>query len=198
MLHIRKKSSNFAHENMAAPDKNIVLWYIFRCDRKISKVEETLTAAGADYYIPKKKAVRTFAGKKKEVYLPVLTSTVFIHGSWHEVDALKKRHEQVLFYKFWPIKYSRKEYEPMWVREDELQNFRRVCDQMDEDIVFLSEEEAARLKGKRVRVRGGAFAGVEGVVLHKRGKGNRVVVQLSNLAYVSTAEVKPDDLEIIS
>lgn len=181
-----------------AHDKELIAWYVLRCHRSTSLVEMTLGESGAEFYIPKRKVTRVYHGKKQDVLVPVITNTVFIHGSWTEVDELKKQYDKVLFYKFWPIRYSHTQYEPMYVREAEMNNFRRVCDNMDADLCFMTAEEAEKLKGKRVRIVSGTFAGVEGIVLRRRGKSsNRVVVHLGDMAYISTAEINPADLEVL-
>ena len=52
--------------------------------------------------------------------------------------------------------------------------------------------------GTRVRIIGGEFSGIEGVLLKQKGKNsNRVVVELPNLGSLATATLPADLLEIL-
>ena len=64
----------------------------------------------------------------------------------------------------------------------------RVAKVTDDSVMFLDEETVVGKEGKRVRIMGGVFEGVEGVIRRvKRCK--RVVVELDGIASVAIAFV---------
>ena len=76
----------------------------------------------------------------------------------------------------------------MTVPDRQMENFMRVATKTDESVMFLDEKTVVGKEGKRVRIMGGAFEGVEGVIRRvKRCK--RVVVELEGVASVAIAFV---------
>ena len=78
-------------------------------------------------------------------------------------------------------------------------DFVKVAGEYEADVQYLSPSEAALIKGTRVKVLGGIFDGVEGVLLYDKAKNSsKVVVSLpESLGSISTAEISPDLLEVI-
>ena len=76
----------------------------------------------------------------------------------------------------------------MTVPDRQMENFLRVASKTDDSVMFLDEGSIVGKEGKRVRIMGGAFEGVEGVIRRvKRCK--RVVVELQGIASVAIAYV---------
>ena len=74
------------------------------------------------------------------------------------------------------------------VPDRQMENFMRVAKVTDDSVMFLDEETVVGKEGKRVRIMGGVFEGVEGVIRRvKRCK--RVVVELDGIASVAIAFV---------
>ena len=81
-----------------------------------------------------------------------------------------------------------KEHEIMTVPDRQMENFMRVASMTDDSVMFLDEKTIVGKEGKRVKIMGGAFEGVEGVIRRvKRCK--RVVVELEGIASVAIAYV---------
>ena len=72
------------------------------------------------------------------------------------------------------------------VPEEQMRNFIAVAGSGQEQVIYLSNEEVRLKEGKKVRVIGGAFEGVEGILMRIQGE-SRVVVSLTNLFSVGTA-----------
>ena len=76
----------------------------------------------------------------------------------------------------------------MTVPDRQMENFMRVATKTDESVMFLDEKSIVGKEGKRVKIMGGAFEGVEGVIRRlKRCK--RVVVEIEGVASVAIAHV---------
>ena len=76
----------------------------------------------------------------------------------------------------------------MTVPDRQMENFMRVATKTDESVMFLDEKSIVGKEGKRVKIMGGVFEGVEGVIRRvKRCK--RVVVEIESVASVAIAYV---------
>lgn len=85
---------------------------------------------------------------------------------------------------------------PAPISEKEMNNFILVTSVSD-DIIPLTDVTEEFLKGDRVRVTAGLFAGAEGVV--KRIKGDhRLVVSINSFVAVATCFIRPEFLEKIN
>ena len=71
------------------------------------------------------------------------------------------------------------------VREEEMRNFISVVGAVEEPVIYFSNADVNLEKGRRVRITGGAFEGVEGIFIRLKGD-RRVVVSLPNLFSVAT------------
>ena len=67
---------------------------------------------------------------------------------------------------------------------------------MDEDLIYLTEISEKLREGQTVKIKEGAFAGVEGKVVRIK-KSRRILVELPGMLAVATTYVAAEDLEII-
>ena len=94
--------------------------------------------------------------------------------------------------------YGNFERKPMVVSNREMEMFIRVVSLYKNGAPMEDIKDAKLKKGDEVRIIGGPFAGVEGVLVTTKGKkGGKVVVSLSNLVAVSTLDVEPENLQVI-
>ena len=99
----------------------------------------------------------------------------------------------VLYVVLEPLRYmmdhtAEKAHEIMTVPDRQMENFMRVASMTDDSVMFLDENTIVGKEGKRVKIMGGVFEGVEGVIRRvKRCK--RVVVALDGIANVAIAYV---------
>ena len=83
---------------------------------------------------------------------------------------------------------AEEEHVILTVPDRQMENFMRVARVTDESVMFLDEKSIVGKEGKRVKIMGGAFEGVEGVIRRvKRCK--RVVVEIEGVASVAIAHV---------
>lgn len=79
-----------------------------------------------------------------------------------------------------------------------MEQFIRVINTYNENLVFLKPEEVNLKKGTPVRIVGGAFDGIEGIFIKVKGHRNRrVVVQIEGITAVAIAEVTQDLIEVL-
>lgn len=120
--------------------------------------------------------------------LPAISNLVFVRSTQERITELKRTNEVLE-----PLRYMLDFTNGdgpviMTVGEREMENFMRVASKTDDSVMFLDENTIVGKEGKRVKIMGGAFEGVEGVIRRvKRCK--RVVVELEGIASVAIAYV---------
>ena len=120
--------------------------------------------------------------------VPAISNLVFVRSTQERVTELKRTNEVLE-----PLRYMLDFTNGdgpviMTVGEREMENFMRVATKTDDSVMFLDENKIVGKEGKRVKIMGGVFEGVEGVIRRvKRCK--RVVVELEGIASVANAHV---------
>lgn len=171
-------------------------WYVLRVHRKIEMAERLLLLDSMHYFIPRYYSIRTYHGRKYRSLVPLIPNCIFVRGTWKDVHALKRRYNSVFQYLL--VQKQGELCRNMTVDDKAMRDFMEVASHYDDDLVYLTPEEAGKLKNVRVRIHGGVFDGVEGILLQHRGKSKkRVVVYIEGFPAIGTAELEPDLLEII-
>ena len=170
-------------------------WFVMNAYKSERKAEDKLKCeSGMEYFIPKHYVVRKYQGKLKRELVPVIPNLVFVHAKYEDLERFKKKCE-CLHYATHKVDGANK---IMKVPDSQMENFMRVASRYEEDITYYSPDELDFKKGVKVRVHGGTFDGVEGVLLKVKGKRRRrVVIQIKDVVALSAAEIEPDLIEIL-
>ena len=126
--------------------------------------------------------------------VPAINNLVFVRSTKNDIDEIKKEKAGII-----PIRYiiDKSTCNPIIVPETQMRNFIIVAGCLDEQLLYLDENiETVLKKGDKVRVMGGAFAGVEGVILRIK-RDRRVVVSIKGLIAVATAYIQPQLIQRI-
>lgn len=172
-----------------------ICWYVMRVFKKEREVEELLRSPhGLPYFIAKKFNIRTFRGKKKSILEPSIPGIVFVHAKRKQIREFKK---YCSFIQYCYTKSDDKEV-PLIVPDKQMDNFIKIAEQVESDILYYRPEEISLSKGQRVRVHGGLFDGLEGVLLKVKGKRcKRIVVRIEGVSAIAASEISPDLIEIV-
>ena len=120
--------------------------------------------------------------------VPAVNNLIFVRSTQERISGLKASDEVLEPLRDMMDHTAGKEPEIMTVPDRQMENFLRVASKTDDSMMFLDEGSIVGKEGKRVRIMGGAFEGVEGVIRRvKRCK--RVVVELQGIASVAIAYV---------
>ena len=178
-----------------AQERSTVRWYVMRAYKKERQAEEALSGPeGLEFFIPKRYALRTYHGHKQRQLVPAIPSLVFVHASRNDIQAFKLRHP-LLQYIMWNKSTG---LEFLTVPDRQMAHFIRVAQQTEEDILYFQPDEIQLHKGAHVRVHGGPFDGVEGILLKVKGhRRRRVVIQIDQVATIAAAEIEPDLIEVL-
>ncbi|MCM1150512.1 MAG: UpxY family transcription antiterminator [Alistipes sp.] len=175
-------------------------WFVMRAYKNERLAEKLLSGEfGLPHFIPKHYEIRTYHGKKQRELVPVIPSIVFVYACRADIQEFRMRFGRL------PLQYIMKKSRCssdksafLVVPDKQMTDFIRIASQYESEITYYSPDEIALNKGCRVRVHGGRFDGVEGVLMKVKGKrSRRVVVMLENIAAVAAAEIIPDLIEIL-
>ena len=165
-------------------------WYPMRVTygREI-KVKGELDRLGIENFVPMTYKVVDVNGEilHREL-VPAINNLIFVRSTQERISGLKRSNEVLE-----PLRYmvdftAEEEHVILTVPDRQMENFMRVATNTDESVMFLDEKSIVGKEGKRVRIMGGAFEGVEGVIRRvKRCK--RVVVEIEGVASVAIAHV---------
>lgn len=170
-------------------------WFVMNAYKSEMKAEEALSEeAGLTYFIPKRYVARKYRGRMKRVLVPVIPNLVFVRARYEELEQFKQKHPF--------LRYATRRIDGanriMKVPDEQMDNFIKAASHYEEEITYYNPDEIALEKGTRVRVIGGPFDGVEGVLLKVKGKrSKRVVIAIKDVAAISVAEISPELLQIL-
>lgn len=174
-----------------------VCWYAMRAYKNEMRAEEAVRAIPSlECFVAKRYELRTYHGKRMRKLVPLVPSLVFVRGRKSEIQFLKQRYQ---FFQYIGTSAVGEKFRPLIVPDQQMADFVKVAGEYEADVQYLSPSESALIKGTRVRVLGGIFDGVEGVLLYDKAKNSsKVVVSLpESLGSISTAEISPDLLAVI-
>lgn len=164
--------------------KQCIQWYAMRVTygREI-KLQEYLNRLEVKSFIPMYYKYIVRKNQRFRELVPAVHNLIFIYSSRSCIDSLKQKVDSVT-----PMRYmmDRATNSVIVIPEQEMNNFIAVAGTLDEQLIYLKDVNAAIQKGDRVRIIGGAFAGVEGEVLRIR-RNRRVVVTIKGVVAVAAA-----------
>ena len=124
---------------------------------------------------------------RKEL-VPAINNLIFVRSTQERISRLKASNEVLEPLRYMMDRTAGEAHVIMTVADKAMENFVRVASKTDESVMFLDENTIVGKEGKRVRIMGGAFEGVEGVIRRvKRCK--RVVVEIEGVMSVAVAWV---------
>ena len=120
--------------------------------------------------------------------VPAINNLIFVRSTQERISGLKRSNEVLEPLRYMMDLTAEKAHVIMTVPDRQMENFMRVATKTDESVMFLDEKSIVGKEGKRVKIMGGAFEGVEGMIRRvKRCK--RVVVEIEGVASVAIAYV---------
>ena len=154
--------------------------------RRELKAKTSLEQAGMQCFIPMRYSVVSRRnGEKRKELVPVVHNLLFARSSRDAIQDIKRN----LGYLQWLTMPRDGRNEPIIVRDNDMENFMRVCQTLDNSLVYLSPDEVNLHMGTRVRIIGGMLNGVEGTLLRVKGsRRKRIVVMIRGVLGVAATE----------
>ena len=165
-------------------------WYPMRVTySREMKVKGELDRLGIANFVPMTyKLVCEGSEEPRRELVPAINNLIFLYATQERISELKRTNEQLEPLRYIMDRTADKAHEIMTVPDKQMENFMRVASKTDDSVMFLDETSIVGKEGKRVRIMGGPFEGVEGVI--KRVKHcKRVVVEIVGVMSVAIAFV---------
>ena len=181
-------SKRMGHDTSMCGDPKI--WFPMRVTySREMKVKRELDRLGIENFVPMTyRLIDTEGADPHRELFPAINSLIFVHSTQELISRLKLSNEALEPLRYMMDRTSGKKHEIMMVPDRQMEIFMRVAAMTDDSVMFLDETSIIGKEGKRVKIMGGAFEGVEGVIRRvKRCK--RVVVELEGIASVAIAYV---------
>lgn len=173
-------------------------WFVLRAIfKKELSVRDALRRSGLHCYVPMCYRVETQQGHKLRRLVPAITELVFVHGTEEQISEAKAKLRQTCYWLTKPV-LGKNCREKVIVSDRDMENFIRITEQTERAVTYFRPDEISLAKGDYIRIHGGAFDGVEGVLVKVKGKREKqLVVSIPDLA-VAAVSIKPDVVEIVS
>lgn len=177
------------------------MWYVIKAANISLSLRDELKSGHFEYYLPTHTILRNVGGQQKRVEQPLVFNFIFIRNSFDELKLFCRNRPDLRIH----VVYNHKPMHevvaasPLTIGDHQMEMFRKAISfYSGQEIPFVRPEEMELEKGDEVRIIGGQFAGLEGVLVSQKGKdGGRVVVHLSNVIAVRTLEIEPEYLQIL-
>ncbi len=172
------------HCTMNAPKPDEPAWYPMMATYGRAKAMKLLLdERQVRNFVPMRyESVMRRNGERSYESMPILSSLVFIYESKNRLVTLK-REPGFLPLQFYtrPQPGNHEVRDIIYVPDRQMDNFMRVCSADDDRVVLLEDSDYLAAQGKRVVIKEGPLAGIEGVI--KRIKKDKcVIVRIEGVA----------------
>ncbi len=174
---------------VANADKIVEQWYALRVTYQRELIASAaLDKLGIENYVPSRTVkVKLSSGRNVYRRRALVHNYIFVRSDRATIDRIKQTALPYLRYVMVTIDGT---YQPMVVPDVQMQSFIRVTASEDEHVALLAEESVDLRCGQRVRVTGGPFQGIEGILTKIKGLFRRkVVVRIEGVAIVSAPTI---------
>lgn len=171
------------------------LWFVLRVtySREL-KIKDVLDKRGVSTFVPMMWKKVEKEGNTRKMLVPAVSNLCFVFWTKADIDAfISEFGDKSPVHYYWDRTSSR----PMTVPSKAMDDFVKVASSLDEDLIYMTEISDKLREGQTVKVRSGAFAGVEGKIVRIR-KSRRLMVELPGMLAVASTYINPYDVEILN
>lgn len=173
--------------------KDVLHWYALRVTYgRERKAYDYLVGKHVEAYYPTITTIKIVDGKRKSIEKSRLPNMFFARGTEDMIKSFVYDNINLPYLRFY-YKYtnvgSRVDKVPMIVPDNQIRTLQIICEANASNDVLILQEEVKKFKvGETVRVIGGEFKGVEGIVARYHGQ-QRVGIVINGLLTVATAYI---------
>lgn len=159
------------------------------------KIRDNMRSKGFECYIPMHYQVVKLGRRKERKLVPAINALLFVHSTKDEILEYKIFNApDGLFFK---ISGRKGNHELMVVNDRDMENFMRVTQQVEQDLTYFRPDEIQLRVGAKIKVHGGVFDGVEGVLMRVPGRRNKqLVVSIPGVSAVAVS-LSPEVVEVL-
>ncbi len=208
--HKQESAPTFSHRledhQSVNAESGVVRWYVMvlptchrgpanglqaELNRRLREGEPTF-----EYFAPRYVEVRTVKGKLVRTERPLLYNYVFLRQSESEIYRLKKQLPQ---YNFLPRVRNEQGSHYPYISDEAMKNLRWIAKAYSNVIPAYVPAPDKLVKGDRIRITSGQFAGAEASVIVQPGVGQKeVIVSIDDWMWVPLFHVNAGQYELIS
>ena len=170
-------------------------WYVLGSLKRNQelKIRDELRRDSLECFVPLRYVVKKVKGLRQRMMVPAIPGLMFLKGTEATLkEAIKFRTFGLYLRK---STFSNKE-DYLTVSDSEMQNFIAFTNKAGEHITFYRPEEIQLRPGDKIRINGGLYNGLEGLIQRIKGKRNKqLVVSIPGVVYASV-ELEPDLVEL--
>lgn len=170
-------------------------WFAMRATYKRELVaQEYLQGKGIEVFVPLKTEVKVIRGIKRKVTMPAINSLIFVHAKKQELREAKFG----LDYLQYITRKIEGKNEPIIVPDKQMYDFMQIVHDDTVEKTFHSPAEVDLALGTKVKIHGGAFDGMDGVLVKVKGKRKKqFFIELPGLVAVNAVIENLDLLEVV-
>ena len=175
-------------------------WFVYRIPRLSLMHKSLFEIAKMQVYMPMCQRGPRKDGKQRVSYVPKLGYYLFVLATSEQVESFR------VLNLINPVYTHRCEGEilpkdKVWmtVEAPEMHQLMLVVEGMEQEVEFTTPDSQKLKKGDRVRVIGGKFKGLEGILLSNQGshKGGRICVNVTNRLVAKTAYIRDEYIQVL-
>ena len=174
--------------------KETCVWYAMYAYKREMLAQQELKKENIENFIPMRYTLKEQKGRKERILAPSVSNLIFVHATSAALTEFKAKHSYLQY-------ITQREGNGrmlLVVPDNQMQEFIRVASHYEEDLTYYKPEEICLNRGDKVRVHGGVFDGVEGILVKVKGKrSKRIVIQIPGIMAVAMAEIEPELIERI-
>ena len=165
--------------------RNSRQWYVLKCRRQILKARDVLHelrkshAEDFEFFLPTRFVVEQVGGRRRRVEKAVAFNFAFVNCRYALLRQLVEDYAHLFLLQYRRMGQSDTpclaKDRLLVVPDAEMEMFMRTIGAYDGTVPALLPEEADLEKGDRVRIIGGQFDGIEGILVTRQGKSHFVV-----------------------
>ena len=198
-------------ESASAPlsevqNRHIVRWYVMvyppssramteELDRELTRRRRD-NAPLFEYFAPVLVEARKMNGRLVTTRRSLLYNYLFVHASECEIYRIKQRLPQ---YNLLPrVKDSKESYHYPYLTDKAMRDLQWIARSYAEPIPICTADPAWLVKGDRIRITDGRFAGIEAkVVTNTPTRHKEILVSIDNWMCVPLLKVQPGEYEVV-
>ena len=148
-----------------------------------------------EYFAPTFVKVNKINGRWISSNRPLLYNYLFVHASECEIYRIKQRLPQ---YNLLPrVKVDKDSYYYPYLTDKAMHDLQWIARSYDESIPVCMTDQAWLVKGDRIRITDGCFAGIEAKVVSATSKHKEILVTIDDWMCVPLLKVQPEQYEVI-
>ena len=179
----------------AANEQEPVRWYVlktFNCQEII--IRNDLRRFGFDCYLPMTYRLIQTGKQKLRRLMPAVYGFLFVHSTKTAIEDYIAKTD---FHMFLWANGRRGHRETMVVNDQEMENFIRLTQHTEQNLTYFRPDEVKLNIGDKIKVIGGIFDGVEGVLVRVPGKrGKQLVVSIPEISAVAVS-LSPEMVQLV-